>query len=86
MDIKKTEYDLAGYEECLVCGKDVVISRLHLRVKTVSTNYDAAGLPFDLKVRTVAKDVAPLSGVTGTCAMCLACGRVEPHSYPCEGF
>ena len=72
MDIKKTAYDLAGYEECLGCGKEVVISRLHLRVKTVSTNYDATGLPFDLKIRTIAADVEPLSGVTGTCAMCPA--------------
>jgi len=86
MDIKKTEYDKAGTEACLGCDKAVDISRLHFRVKTVSTNYDASGLPFQLKVRTIANDVEPLSGTTGTAALCRACGRGERHSYPCEGF
>jgi hypothetical protein len=86
MDIPKTEYDLAGTEACLGCDKDVDISRLHFRVDTVSTNYDATGLPFDLKIRTVAKGVEPLSGKLGTAALCQACGRGEQHSYHCEGF
>ena len=86
MDIKKTEYDKANYEACMRCGKDVRISMLHWRVQTVVTHYDDTGLFAEVKERTLPPDAKPLTGTTGTRALCRAHGRSEAHSYHCEGF
>lgn len=88
MDIKKTEYDIAGYEACFGCGKDVDIARIHFRVKAVTTLYTdvGTGLPYGSNERTVAKDVEVLTDSVSTRALCQGCGRGERHSYHCEGF